>query len=92
MKSRIVLKLYVVGETAASVKALQNLKAILQDQFKGAYTLTVIDVIKNPQLAEADKILAAPTLIKGFPKPVRKIIGDLSNVQKVLLGLDLVTE
>jgi circadian clock protein KaiB len=85
------LKLYVVGQTVASQKAIQNLKEILShERFKGAYSLVVIDVLKRPQLAETDKILAAPTLIKYLPPPVRKIIGDLSNMEKVLLGLDLV--
>jgi circadian clock protein KaiB len=82
-----VLKLYVAGNTPNSVRALRTLKNIL-----GVYALKVIDVLKNPQLAEEDKILATPTLSKVLPPPVRKIIGDLSDREKVLIGLDLLYE
>jgi circadian clock protein KaiB len=87
-----VLKLYVAGNTPNSVRALRALKNILEEEFKGVYALKVIDVLKNPQLAEEDKILATPTLSKVLPPPVRKIIGDLSDREKVLIGLDLLYE
>ncbi len=87
-----VLKLYVAGNTPNSVRALKTLKNILEQDFQGVYALKVIDVLKNPQLAEEDKILATPTLSKVLPPPVRKIIGDLSDREKVLIGLDLLYE
>ncbi len=87
-----VLKLYVAGNTPNSVRALKTLKNILEQDFKGVYALKVIDVLKNPQLAEEDKILATPTLSKILPPPLRKIIGDLSDREKVLIGLDLLYE
>jgi circadian clock protein KaiB len=87
-----VLKLYVAGNTPNSVRALRILKNILEKDFQGVYALKVIDVLKNPQLAEEDKILATPTLSKVLPPPVRKIIGDLSDREKVLIGLDLLYE
>jgi circadian clock protein KaiB len=90
MPIKYVLKLYVTGLTPRSQDAVKNLKKILNDDYKGVYSLRVIDVVKHPNLAEDDKILATPTLIKILPPPVRRIIGDLSNKEKVLLGLDLV--
>ena len=84
-----ILKLYVAGNTPNSMRALNTLKEILDTEFKGVYALKVIDVLRNPQLAEEDKILATPTLSKILPPPVRKIIGDLSDREKVLIGLDL---
>tara|TARA_B100000287_G_scaffold121717_1_gene113536 strand:- start:895 stop:1221 length:327 start_codon:yes stop_codon:yes gene_type:complete len=84
-----ILKLYVAGSTINSMRALNTLNDILETEFKGVYALKVIDVLKNPQLAEEDKILATPTLAKILPPPVRKIIGDLSDREKVLVGLDL---
>ncbi len=92
LKKTYVLKLYVAGNTPNSVKALKTLKTILEDEFQGVYALKVIDVLKNPQLAEEDKILATPTLAKILPPPVRKIIGDLSDRERVLIGLDLLYE
>jgi circadian clock protein KaiB len=92
LKKTYVLKLYVAGNTPNSVRALKTLKNILEQEFKGVYALKVIDVLKNPQLAEEDKILATPTLSKVLPPPVRKIIGDLSDREKVLIGLDLLYE
>jgi len=92
MAAKCILKLYVTGQTPNSQKAIKNLKKVLAMELKGAYTLEVIDVLKNPQLAEEDKILATPTLTKVLPPPVRKIIGDLSSIDKVLLGLDLTVE
>ncbi|BAY25069.1 circadian clock protein KaiB [Calothrix sp. NIES-2100] len=87
-----VLKLYVAGNTPNSVRALKTLKDILDQEFQGVYALKVIDVLKSPQLAEEDKILATPTLSKILPPPVRKIIGDLSDRERVLIGLDLLYE
>lgn len=92
LKKTYVLKLYVAGNTPNSVRALKMLKDILEQEFLGVYALKVIDVLKNPQLAEEDKILATPTLAKILPPPVRKIIGDLSDREKVLIGLDLLYE
>jgi circadian clock protein KaiB len=91
-KKTYVLKLYVAGNTPNSVRALKILKNILEQEFEGVYALKVIDVLKNPQLAEEDKILATPTLSKILPPPVRKIIGDLSDRERVLIGLDLLYE
>jgi len=92
MEVKYVLKLYVTNKTANSEKALNALKHILDEDLKGLYKLKVVDVAKNPQLAEEDKILATPALVKVLPQPVRKIIGDLSDKEQVLLGLDLTTE
>ena len=90
MAAKYMLKLYVTGLTPRSRTAIKNLKEILKEDYKGAYSLTVIDVLKQPKLAEDEKILATPTLIKVLPPPVRRIIGDLSEKEKVLLGLDFV--
>ena len=84
-----ILKLYVAGNTPNSMRALNTLREILESEFKGVYALKVIDFLKIPQLAEEDKILATPTLSKILPPPVRRIIGDLSDREKVLIGLDL---
>jgi circadian clock protein KaiB len=84
-----ILKLYVAGNTPNSMRALKTLRNILDTEFRGVYALKVIDVLKNPQLAEEDKILATPTLAKILPPPVRRIIGDLSDRERVLIGLDL---
>ena len=87
-----ILKLYVAGNTPNSMRALKTLRNILDTEFQGVYALKVIDVLKNPQLAEVDKILATPTLAKILPPPVRRIIGDLSDRERVLIGLDLLFE
>ncbi len=92
MAAKYVLKLYVTGQTANSAKAIENLKDVLKNGLGNLYKLKVIDVVKNPQLAEEDKILATPALVRVLPPPVRKIIGDLSDKEKVLLGLDLTVE
>jgi circadian clock protein KaiB len=89
LKKTYILKLYVAGNTPNSLRALKMLNNILETEFQGVYALKVIDVLKNPQLAEEDKILATPTLAKILPPPVRRIIGDLSDREKVLIGLDL---
>lgn len=83
------LKLYVAGQTPKSLTALANLKKLCEEHMKGKYKIEVIDLIKNPQLAKGDQIFAIPTLVKKLPVPIRKIIGDLSNTEKVLVGLDL---
>lgn len=83
------LRLYVAGKTSKSVVALENLKKICEEHLQGKYSIEVIDLLEKPQLAEGDQILAIPTLVKKVPEPVRKIIGDLSNVEKVLVGLDI---
>ena len=89
VRKTYILKLYVAGNTPNSMRALNTLREILESEFKGVYALKVIDVLKSPQLAEDDKILATPTLSKILPPPVRRIIGDLSDREKVLIGLDL---
>ena len=77
------------GKTQKSVTALNNLKQYCEEHLKGEYVIEVIDLLEQPQLAEGDQILAIPTLVKKVPEPVRKIIGDLSNQEKVLVGLDI---
>ncbi|GCE64136.1 circadian clock protein KaiB [cyanobiont of Ornithocercus magnificus] len=89
LRKTYILKLYVAGNTPNSMRALKALRDILETEFQGVYALKVIDVFKNPQLAEEDKILATPTLSKILPPPVRRIIGDLSDRERVLIGLDL---
>jgi circadian clock protein KaiB len=85
------LRLYVAGQTHTSATAFSNLKLICEEQLKGKYHIEVIDLLKNPQLARDKQILAVPTLVRKLPKPVRSIIGDLSDRQRVLVGLDLVS-
>jgi len=87
--NQYVLKLYITGHTAKSDRAIANLKNLCEKELKDQYELNIIDVLENPQLAEDEKILATPTLIRELPPPFRRIIGDLSNTDKVLLGLDL---
>ena len=83
------LRLYVAGQTPKSVAALANLRKYCEEHLQGRYQLEVIDLLTHPQLAEGDQILAIPTLVRKVPVPIRKIIGDLSNEDKVLVGLDL---
>ena len=83
------LKLYVAGQTSKSLQAFANLKRICEEHLAGEYYIEVIDLLDNPQLAKGDQILALPTLVRKLPEPVRKIIGDLSNTERVLVGLDL---
>jgi circadian clock protein KaiB len=83
------LRLYVAGQTPKSVTALANLKSFCEEHLAGKYRIEVIDLLEHPQLARGDQILAIPTLVWRLPAPVRKIIGDLSNTEKVLVGLDL---
>lgn len=86
---RYELRLYVAGNTPKCQAALQNLKGYCEHHLKDQYAIEIIDLLQNPQLAEGDQILAVPTLVKKIPEPVRKIIGDLSNEEKVLVGLDI---
>jgi circadian clock protein KaiB len=83
------LRLYVAGSTPRSATALANLKQVCETHLTGRYTIEVIDLLVNPKLAAGDQILAVPTLVRKFPEPIRKIIGDLSNEEKVLVGLDV---
>jgi len=89
MIERFVLKLYVTGNTPRAEKAISILRKICDEELEGKYRLHVIDILEHPQLAEDEKILATPTLVKELPEPLRRLIGDLSNKEKVLLGLDL---
>ena len=84
-----ILRLYVAGQTPRCVTAFANLKKICEEHLEGQYKIEVVDLLENPQLAQGDQILAIPTLVRKLPEPVRKIIGDLSNTERVLVGLDL---
>ena len=86
---RYVLRLYVTGMTARSARAVDNLRTICDEHLEGRYDLEVIDIYQQPALTKREQIVAAPTLIKILPLPIRRLIGDLSNRQRVLLGLDL---
>jgi circadian clock protein KaiB len=83
------LRLYVAGQTGKSQAALANLQRICETHLAGQYRIEVIDLVQNPQLAAGDQILAVPTLVRRLPQPIRKIIGDLSNEERVLVGLDV---
>ena len=83
------LRLYVAGQTPKSVLAFKNLKEICEQHLLGRYDIQIIDLLENPQLARGDQILAVPTLVRRLPEPIKKIIGDLSNTERVLVGLDL---
>jgi circadian clock protein KaiB len=83
------LRLYVAGQTPKSLTAFKNLKKICDNHLKGVYRIEVIDLLERPNLSKGDQILAIPTLVRKLPKPMRKIIGDLSDTQRVLIGLDL---
>lgn len=85
------LRLYVAGQTPRSLTALANLTRFCEEHLAGRYTVEVIDLLENPQLARGDQILAIPTLVRQLPSPIRKIIGDLSNTERVLVGLDVRT-
>jgi circadian clock protein KaiB len=84
-----ILRLYVAGQTPKSLAAFANLKRICEEHLAGRYTIEVIDLLEHPQLARGDQIFAVPTLVRRLPPPLRKIIGDLSNTEKVLVGLDV---
>jgi circadian clock protein KaiB len=83
------LRLYVAGQTTKSLAAFSNLKRLCEEHLAGRYRIEVVDLSQNPQLARGDQILALPTLVRKLPPPIRKIIGDLSNTERVLVGLDL---
>ena len=86
---KFVIKLYVTGQTPRTQRAIDNLRRICEQELGGRYDLLVIDILQRPQLAEDEKILATPTVVKELPLPIRRIIGDLSDSERVLLGLDL---
>ena len=88
-KERWDLRLYVAGQTARSIRAFDNLKKLCEEHVDGDYRVEVIDLLSDPKLARGDQIVAVPTLVRKLPEPVRKIIGDLSNTERVLVGLDL---
>jgi circadian clock protein KaiB len=83
------LRLYVAGQTAKALRAFANLRQICDEHLAGRYRIEVIDLVENPQLGRGDQILAVPTLVRRLPTPIKKIIGDLSNTERVLVGLDL---
>jgi len=83
------LRLYVAGQSPKSVRAFENLKKMCEEHLAGKYTIEIIDLLKNPQLAAGDQIIAIPTLVRHLPVPIKAIIGDLSNVERTLVGLDL---
>lgn len=83
------LRLYVAGQTPKSITAFSNLKKICEEHLKDQYQIKVIDLLENPQLAKQDQIIALPTLVRQLPPPLKKIIGDLSNTEKILVGLNL---
>lgn len=87
--SQYVLKLYITGATPQSIKAITNLKKICEEHLKNRYTIEIIDIYQQPSLAEGDQIIAAPTLIKKLPAPLKRLVGDMSNTERVLIGLDL---
>ena len=84
-----VLRLYVAGQTPNCIKAFDNLKRICEEHLKGQYRIEIIDLLENPRLARGDQITAIPTLVRKLPPPIKKIIGDLSKTERVLIGLDL---
>lgn len=86
---QFVLRLYIAGQTPKCVRAFTNLKRICEEHLANRYRIEIIDLLQNPQLARGDQILAVPTLVRQLPEPVKKIIGDLSNTERVLVGLDL---
>ena len=88
-EQKYVLRLYVTGSTPRSTKAIANLRALCEQHLRGRYDLEVIDIFQQPVLAQGEQIIAAPTLIKQLPAPIRKVVGDLSNTDRVLMGLDL---
>ena len=84
-----ILKLYVAGQTPKSIAAFANLKEICDKHLAGKYRIEIVDLVKNPMLAKGDQILAIPTLVRQLPPPVKKLIGDLANTERVLIGLDI---
>lgn len=90
MSSELILRLYVAGNTARSERAIASLKRLCERELGGQYRVEVVDVLQDPSAAEREKVLATPTVIKELPPPVRRVIGDLSQAEQVLVGLDLV--
>ena len=88
-EGRYVLRLYIAGASARSSRAIENMKRICEEHLQGCYNLEVIDIYQKPVLAEGEQIIAAPTLIKKLPPPLRKLIGDMTDMEKILVGLDL---
>ena len=88
-EEKLELRLYIAGQTPRSITALNNITRYCREHLEGKYTIEIIDLLKTPQLAEGDQILAIPTLVRKVPEPMRKIIGDLSNEERVLVGLDI---
>ena len=88
-QSKYVLRLYVTGTTPRSQRAIVNIRKICEEHLEGRYELEVIDIIQHPTLAKGEQIIAAPTLIKKLPMPIRRFIGDMSQTERILLGLDL---
>jgi len=88
-KAKYVLRLYVTGTTGKSVRAIQNVRRICEEHLQGTYDLEIIDIYKNLPLAKGDQIIAAPTLVRQLPAPLRRLIGDMSDEQRVLVGLDI---
>jgi circadian clock protein KaiB len=84
-----VLRLYIAGQTPRCLRAFENLKRICEEHLANRYRIEMVDLLENPQLARGDQILAVPTLVRRLPEPMKKIIGDLSNAERVLVGLDL---
>jgi len=89
MSAEYALRLYVAGQTPKAVRAFTNLRKICEEHLPGRYSIEVVDLIENPALGRGDQILALPTLVRRLPAPIKKIIGDLSNTERVLVGLDL---
>ena len=87
--SKFILRLFVAGNTAKSTQAIENIREVCEKNLKGRYTLEVVDIYQQPELARGEQIIAAPTLIKLLPPPLRRIIGDLSSVDRILVGLNL---
>lgn len=88
-RAKYILRLYVTGSTAGSLRAVYNLKKICEEHFPDDYDLEVIDIYKNPMAARKEQIIATPTLVKSLPRPLRKFVGDLSNTERILVGLDI---
>jgi circadian clock protein KaiB len=88
-RAKYILRLYVIGSSTRSLRAVYNLKKICEENFPNDYELEVVDIYKHPEVARAEQIVAVPTLVKKLPEPLRKFVGDLSNAQKILVGLDI---
>jgi circadian clock protein KaiB len=89
MSAEYLLRLYVAGQTPKCVRALENLRTLCEQHLAGCYEIEMVDLLQNPQLARGDQIVAVPTLVRKLPEPIKRVIGDLSNTERVLVGLDL---